>query len=261
MPCRSLLRIDNEENPFFFPYGKFSKGYALDTQEKVSRASDILQTQYILLILLSITGFHLDGWKGSFFFLPFSIPIYFLQAFQICKKLKKNDINWSDTTPKEVPKKAVTFNGLLKATFVTCILIFVDVWILLTESKSYSFVEIGIIFVLILILFTLVQKILKKEYVRTDKKVCVEKSHMRKRLILKSYRFYLRCVVFDRMSIAEYLLIIAITAAVTAKYKKEVMDLLGREPAGQIIYYDFVEPVIPKHFPQNNDYFLKKTAE
>lgn len=75
----------------------------------------------------------------------------------------------------------------------------------------------------------------------------VDKAYMRKKIILKVFRYYIHWEkrFNGKSSLVETILIIVITAAITFKFKQEIESrFFDRGPAGYIIY-DYVEPQIP----------------
>ena len=82
---------------------------------------------------------------------------------------------------------------------------------------------------------------------------------MRKKVILKVFRYYVR---WDKKfkgkpSLLETLLLVVVAAMITIKFKQQIRDsFFERQPAGHIIY-DFVEPQVPlpihEHLKQYDD--------
>lgn len=164
-----LLRKDEANRLYYFPYGKFSSGYKLENDEAKLKVKNVLSAQSNFIIIAIVVPFamkdsNLPGLKGMFALALLYFAVHFLTSDQATRKLKKSEIKWEKTFAYKEPPKVTTLKGLVFALIGTLICMSLAIYLFSVKSNMSPFIGWGVILFFSYLLLVLIKKIIKKEY-------------------------------------------------------------------------------------------------
>ncbi len=133
-----FIKIDSEGKRYFFPYGKFGKGYFIDSDEKFTEAEGMMTGMRILFAGIFVLGIDPVNVKFHFIFPLAFVPILVIAPFFVIFKLKKANVEWAKTVSYTKLSTPITRKQvILRLLFGVFLLITLVTW-LLYRKESYK---------------------------------------------------------------------------------------------------------------------------
>jgi hypothetical protein len=155
-----FIRKDNEGKRYFFPYGKFGKGYFIEGDEKYKEAEIVMTGMWLLLVASFVLGIDPVNWEINFIFPLVFIPTLFLIPLAVIFKLKKASIEWGETTGYTKPNSPKTRKEIMIGLMFGIFFLFVLVtWFLYRNQKSQSIYEVFFIGYVLYAIYKLLKRL------------------------------------------------------------------------------------------------------